>query len=273
MKKLLILTCVISITFSCTNAPIISTGPQNTLPAEFSALFNIFDGQGIGAATNINDDIMLFFSTDGTEYAWFEDNEIKKVASVDEENGLFDGMAFNNIGAIIDYEEEKLVAFNSSGGNYQWISLDPLAVPGASADNDLFTFGSVYSLTDWGIDFSCPFEKVGAMFGFSKEAEGCTITEDDDLYMWMVNEDTDEIVRFIKESPGTFEEDLEIDVWRSNSICGGSPAIFPLAGIGAACVYDPDAGIYQELFFSPDGTEMVILTPSTGKFSEVHKLK
>lgn len=262
------------ITISCMNNPIIGDPPiENTLPAEFSALFNIFDGQGIGAATNINDDIMLFISSDGREYAWFEDNEIKKVGRVDDADGLFGGLAFSEIGAMIDFEEERLIAFNANGSTYQWIDIDPLQVPGGSENNSLLSFDGIFNLTQWSVDFSCPFENVGAIFGFSKEPEGCLMEEDDDLYLWMANDDGDEVVRYVKEGQGSFDEEVDLDEWRSNAVCGGSPVAFPLDGLGAACVYDPDGGIYQELFFSSNGTQMVILTPSTGNYSEVHQLR
>lgn len=276
MKNVLFLLGFIFMFSACSKDPVVPTPPildENNLPTEFSALFNIFDGQGIGAATNLNDDIMLFVSSDGMQYAWFEDNEIKRTGRIDEEDGLFDGIAFSAVGGIIDYEEERLVMFNKVGGTYQWVDINPDMVAGNSASNSLLGFSSfTYQLWEWGEDNTCPFDEITAMFGFSKEAEGCMMTQDDDLYMWMVNDDGDELVRYIKDG-GIFEEAVEIDQWRSNSVCGGSPAIFPLSGIGAACVYDPDGGIYQEIFFSPDGLKMTILTPSQGKYSEVYDLK
>jgi len=278
MKNVLILIGLTFLFISCSKESENTPPPpppveENNLPTEFEALSNIFDGQGIGAATNINDDIMLFISIDGMQYAWFEDNEIKKTARIDEEDGLFDGLAFSAIGGMIDYDEERLIAFNKVGGTYQWINLNPDMVAGGSDIDTLFDFEeATFSLWEWGVDYSCPFDEITALFGFSKEPEGCTATEDDDLYLWMANDDGDAVARYIKEE-AIFDEAVELEQWRSNSVCGGSPAIFPLSGIGAACVYDPDGGLYRELFFSPDGLKMTILTPSTGTYSEVYDLK
>lgn len=276
MKNVFLLTLFLSILFSCTKDDPNVDIPDpidNKLPEDFKALFNIFDGEGIGAATNLNDDIMLFISTEGTEYAWFENNEIKRTGRIDEEDGLFDGLAFSTIGGMIDYDEERLVVFNKVGGTYQWINLEPDMIKGNYNSNSHFTFSEfTYQLWEWGEDNSCPFDEVSAMFGFSKEAKGCTVEEDDDLYLWMVNEDGDKVVRYIKEA-AVFESEIKIDQWRSNSICGGAPTLFPMSGIGAACVYDPDGGVYKELYFSPDGEKMTILTPSLESFSEVYDLK
>lgn len=243
---------------------------ENNLPSEFAALYDIFDGEGIGAATNLNDDIILFISSEGTEYALFEDNEIKRTGNVNETGGLFDGLNFSAISSMIDIEEERIAIFNKDGNSYQWALLDPEMVAGNSSSN-IFTFEETYGLWQWGVDYSCPFTKITAAFGFSKEAEGCATTEDDDKYLWMVDEDGDAVTRYVKEN-SNFDPSIELDQWRSNSICGGSPAIFPLSGIGAACVYDPDGGIYQELFFDPNGDKMTILTPSQGEYSEVFEL-
>ena len=246
---------------------------QNKLPVEFSNLFNIFEGKGIGAATNLSDDILLLFSTDGTDFAWFEDGTIKRTGKVSEEDGLFDGLAFSTVGAAIDYDEERLIFFNKVGGTYQWVDINPDLIPAGSGIDSIFDFSDeTFQLWEWGPDNTCPFDEVGAMFGFSKEPQGCTNVGDDDEFMWMVSDDGNELVRYIK-NPAAFESAVELEQWRSESICGGLSAIYPLNGIGAACVFDPDGGIYRELFFSKDGLTMTIFTPSQNKFSEVYNLK
>lgn len=274
MKNLVIIIGFSLMMFSCTKDP--DSGNQNTeqnmLPTEFKALFNVFENQGIGAAVNLNDDIMLFISIDGQQYAWFEDEEIKKVAAIADEDGLFDGLAFSTIGSAIDYEEERLVFFNKIGGTYQWVDLNPDLVKGGSADNTLFEFSeNTYSLWEWGPDNSCPFDELGALLGFSKEPMGCSLVGDDDDFMWMVNDDGDELVRYVK-SKNIFEESLELEYWRSESICGGSPSVFPLNSIGAVCVYEPDGEDYKELYFNEEGDEMVILNGTQGSFSEVYQI-
>jgi len=277
MRHTILFAAVFLCMFSCSKEDTTTPPPppiddNNKLPDDFKALFNIFDGEGIGAATNLNDDIMLFISTNGDKYAWFENNQIQRTGRIGEDDGLFDGAAFSTISAINDYREERLVIFNEAGNTYQWIDVDPDNIAGNSNLNNHFIFLESIQLNFWGEDNTCPFDEITSVFGFSKEPEGCATSEDDDLYLWMANDDGDEVVRYVKEN-STFDEEVEVDQWRSNSICGGAPAIFPLSGIGAACVYDPDAGIYQELFFDPSGTKMTILTPSQGSFSQVYDLK
>ncbi len=243
----------------------------SNLPAEFQSLNGIFNGQGIGAATNIGDDIILFFSLDGQSYAWYEENEIKRTARLDEEDGLFDGYALGTVGAAIDFEEEQLVFFNKSGGVYQWADIDPDAVVGASLNDSLIEFSDVtWGLSEWGIDDSCPFDDIGAMMGFSKFPEGCNIVEDDDLYLWMISDDGDALTRYVKEDTD-FDDDVDLELWRSENLCGGSPVVFPMQSIGAACIYEDDIQSVQ-LFFSNSGKQMTIFNPSTGMYSEVFNI-
>lgn len=274
MKKLLLLSLLSFFLNGCSKeaTPGTTNMEINNLPTEFKALFNVFDGQGIGAAVNLNDDIMLFFSSDGQQYAWFEDQEIKKVASINKEDGLFDGLAFSTIGSAIDFEEEKLVFFNKVGATYQWVGLDPDMVKGGSNNNTLFSFANnTYSLWEWGEDYGCPFDKIGSMLGFSKEPLGCTEIGDDDDFMWMVNDDGDELSLYTKSS-AVFNDPIEIEEWRYESVCGGAPSVFPINSIGAVCVYEPDGEDYKELFFNEDGDEMVVLNGTKGTFSEVFKI-
>ena len=274
MKNVFVLATFFLFMAACTNDDEPEPIPvdNNNLPTEFKALYGLFEGTGIGAAVNISDEIMLFFSTDGQQYAWFEDLEIKKVERIDKPDGLFDGLAFSTIGAAIDYKEERLIFFNKVGGTYQWANINPDNIAGNSAVDTLIEFeGVTFGLFEWGVDNSCPFDEIGAIFGFTKEPSGCQMVEDDDLYLWMASDDGDQVTRYLKEDV-EFDSTTDLELWRSQNYCGGFPAIFPLATIGAACVYDPAAGVYRELYFNKEGSQLVILTPSTGAFSEVYNL-
>jgi len=55
-KKNLFVFAVLTFSFfSCSDEEVGPIENENLLPTEFSVLFNLFDGQGIGAATNLND--------------------------------------------------------------------------------------------------------------------------------------------------------------------------------------------------------------------------
>lgn len=278
MRILFVFAVLFVFMVSCSKEEVVTPPPPpdidlNMLPTEFRALFNIFDGQGVGAAVNLNDDIMLFFSKDGAEYAWFEDEEIKRSGRLDEQGGLFEGLAFAGVGGATAWNDDQIAIFNTVGGTYQWLRLDPDLVKGNSTNNTQFMFeDQTFSLWEWGTDNSCPFDKVGALMGFSKVPRGCTEVGDDDDFLWMVNLEGDKLTRYVKER-GDFDAIVELEQWRSESVCGGSPVVFPINTIGAVCVYEPDGQDYKELFFTREGTEMVVLNGTRGTASEVYSLK
>ena len=279
MKKLFFACVVLSfIMFSCTESVIIEPIDQepmaeNLLPTEFKALFNIFDGAGLGAAVNLSDDVLLLFSKDGQEYAWFEDREIKRTGRLDEQGGQFENLAFSAIGAANPFNDDQIALFNTVGGTYQWLRFDSEMIKGNSSNNNLFELDNgTSSLWEWGNDNSCPFDKVGAVMPFSKTPEGCTSIGDDDDFIWMLNVDGDKLTRYKKET-SDFDEIVELEQWRSQNVCGGFPAIFPINTIGAACVFEEDGQDSQELFFTREGTEMVVLNGTRGIVSDVFSLK
>ena len=273
MKKLLVFAIMAFSIFSCSEGLVTTPEDENLLPTEFRALFKIFDGQGVGAAFNLNDDIMIFFSLDGQEYAWFEDQEIKRSGRLDEPEGLFTGLAFSTVGGATSWEDDQIALFNNIGGTYQWLRFDPDLIKGNSADNTQFTLSeNTNNLWEWGNDYSCPFEKAGALMGFSKVPQGCTEVGDDDDFLWIINKEGDKLSRYVKEL-SEFDAEIDLEQWRSESVCGGSPVVLPINTIGAVCVYEPDGQDYKELFFTRDGTEMIILNGTKSTVTEVYSLK
>lgn len=261
--------------FSCTEGGLINTPPTPTepIPAPFNALTGIFGGQGVGASVNIGDEIILFFSSNGKEYAWFEDTELKFTRKVKANNSHFSGLLFNDVGAVIDFEEEQLFFFNESGSEYQEASINPLNVQGNSADLTLFNFAPVsLELDQWGTPDACPFDEIGCAFGFSKEPLGCAMVGDDDDFLWMVSEDGDQLSRYVKATK-SFDPVYDLAFWRSENVCGGSPLIFPLNSIGASCIYEPEMEDLRELYFSEDGKSFAFLNTTKGEYSEVYSLR
>ena len=276
MKNLILFTILVFTISSCSKDPAVTPPPppvMEPIPAPFSALTSIFGGQGVGASVNIGDEIILFFSSDGKQYAWFEDTELKFTKAINAADSHFSGYLFDDVGAVIDFEEEQLFFFNDSGSEYQEASLNPDLVAGNSGDITLFTFApSTLDLDQWGTPDSCPFDEVGAAFGFSKEPQGCDMVGDDDDFLWMVSEDGDMLSRYVKETT-SFESVVEIAKWRSENVCGGSPLIFPLNSIGASCIYEPEEEDLRELFFSEDGMSFTFLNTTRGEYSPVYSLK
>lgn len=275
MKKLFVASLLVCLLFSCTEGGLINTTPTPTvpIPAPFTALTGIFGGQGVGASVNIGDEIILFFSSNGKEYAWFEDTELKFTRKVKANDSHFAGLLFNDVGAVIDFEEEQFFFFNDSGNEYQEASINPDNVAGNSADLTLFNFApTTLDVDQWGQPNACPFDEVGAAFGFSKEPLGCDVVGDDDDFLWLVNEDGDQLARYVKETK-SFDPVYDLAQWRSENVCGGSPLIFPLSSIGASCIYEPEMEDLRELYFSEDGKSFAFLNTTKGEYSQVYSLK
>lgn len=273
MKNLIFAFLAILIFSACSKDDDTSTNSNNNqnIPMEFAAFEGVFSGQGIGAAANIADDIILLFSSDGLSYAWYEDNEIKKTERIDKEDGLFDGLKLGAVGGAIDYEEERLIFFNKQGSIYQWSHIDPDAVVGSYDIDTLINFEqATFGLYEWGEDNSCPFDELGAIMGFSKFPEGCDEVGDDDDFLWMINDEGASLTMYNKENR-EFTEAVELEQWRSTNVCGGSPVVFPLQSIGAACIYEDDTQSLQ-LYFSNSGKQFTIFNPATGSYSDIFNI-
>jgi len=251
MKNLLALAAFVFLISSCTKeAPVVDPGggpSPEPIPAPFTALTGIFGGQGVGASVNIGDEIILFFSSDGTQYAWYEDTELKLTRKVNATDSHFSGYKLGDVGAVIDFEEEQFFFFNDSGDQYQEASLNPDLVAGNSADLTLFNFApTTLDLDQWGQKDACPFDEVGAAFGFSKEPQGCAMVGDDDDFLWMASEDGDMLSRYVKATK-SFD--------------------------GASCIYEPEMEDLRELYFSEDGKSFAFLNTTKSEFSSVYSLK
>jgi hypothetical protein len=245
--------------------------PIDTFPAEFQALRGIFNGEGIGAAVNLSEDVILLFNLDGSRYAWFEENEIKAEYQLSDNDGHFDGLAFNDIGAAVLMYEYRIYFFDEDGERYTSADFDPENVEGGWNNSNLFSFNSGFSeVESWGPDNTIPYFEVGAMWNFSDPGTDCFDAEENYDGMWIVNGAGTKMIYW---QPLTFVwgDEYDTEDWTAENNCGGPDGLMPYDRIGAACRY-VKPNLIQELFFNEDGTKFWYYTVSEGVFSEVLSL-
>lgn len=280
MKKLILVSALSFLFFACKKdetdppeAPPPPTPPVSTvnLPEEFAALENIFDGNGIGAAVNLSEDILLFFNMDGDKYAWFENNQVVFTKNISDPEGHFADYALSTVGAAALLNGSTVYLFELNGENYSVFNFDMVEIDNASTNMDAFTFSnSSFSLSQWGPDNTCPFATISAMWNFSQASACFTAFENDD-YTWMVNGSGNRVVRYYSPDGGNFSPFIELENWIAVNHCLGPDGLIPFESIGAACRY-VKPNMIQELFFNQDGKSFSMYTLGEGVFSEIYHL-
>lgn len=276
MKNTVLLTLLASLLFSCTkdDTPPTptpgSTGP--TIPTEFQAWAGIFNGNGIGAAVNVTEDVILLFNQDGDTYAWFEDNEIKATDAINSATSIFSGYALGDVGAATLQNNSTLYFFGTDGDEYQVAGVDVNDFEGRWNEPGLINMNpTTFALTVWGPDFTCPFARIGAMWNMSNPGNSCFDQSQDIENLWMVNDLGDEVVRYNGANGGFFHPDEELENWTAENNCGGPDGLVPFTHISAACRYVLPNKI-QDIFFSADGKQFCYYNVSEGVFTEIYDL-
>jgi len=276
MKKSILLFAIALTLFSCKKEdpviePIIDPVSTVNLPADFAALEGIFDGNGIGAAVNLTEDIVLFFNMDGDRYAWFEENQVHVVKSLDDPEGHFANYSGTTVGAAVLFNGTTLYFMDAPGNIYRTANFNVQDVDEGYIDFDVFTFSTnSHDLTEWGPDFTCPFPQVSAMLNWS-QPNSCFNASEDTQWTAMINGNGDEFSWYYSPDGGNFGTPEEIENWVFENYCNGPGGILPFDRISAACRYVKPNGI-QELFFNQDGKTFTIQNVSEGVFSEIYSL-
>ncbi len=240
------------------------------LPTEFQDWANIFDGEGVGAAINLTEDILVLFNLEGTKFAWFEDQQIMAEYDLSQNNHFLENCPFSTITAGMVINQNRFYIINEDGDEYTSGTFDVANASGSFDDDDFLNFsGSTNNLSEWGDD-SIPFSGIEAMWNFSYPNSSCFDAMADYDYYWMIDANGDEIVSYF--SPyGSFEPSYEISNWTAENNCNGQDGLIPFDAVGAACRYVKPNTI-QEIFFSLDGTQFCYHNVSEGVFSEVYNL-
>lgn len=247
------------------------SGP--TLPTEFQDFAGIFDGEGVGAAINLTEDIVILFSTEGDRYAWFEEGEVHAVRSFsDQESHFDDDFRIDQVGAATLVNNSTAYFFDTLGSHYSTATFDPADADEGWNNSNLFSFSSnLHDLTEWGPDNTCPFAAVGAAWPWTDPNEDCFDASIDDEWIHMVNKAGDEYVYYYSPDGGSFDPAEELENWTATNNCNGPDGLIPFEKVGAAFRYIRP-NMIQEIFFNEDGTQFCYYAVSEGEFSEVYNL-
>ena len=292
MKKLILLLAVISLAYhSCKKDPdqqitneyytvvqcdtthTDSTNADSTtifLPTEFMEWANIFEGEGIGAAVNLSEDILILFNLEGDRFAWFEDQEIKAVYDLNENNHVLEGYPFSHVRAALLMDGDDLYLFDEDGQSFAIAyNFNPNQTAGSWDDDDFLSFDEdTYTIQDgWIFGYDFPFNQIEAAWNYSNDNGSCFDALADAFYSWLSN--GYEIGRY--ETGNSSDANYDLENWTAENNCGGPDGLIPFESLGAACRYMKPNSI-QEIFFNEDGTQFCYYNVSEGVFSEVYNL-
>jgi len=259
--------------------------PTSEIPAPFTALKGIFDGHGIGAAVDLDEEVMLFFNMDGDKYAWFEKEEIKAIYDLKDPAGPLADIPISSVGAAARQEGTATIAtvyfMTTQGDNYCAGKIDnannvggrTLNMQGKYDDTDAFTFsGSLHDLAVWGPDNTCPFTNIGAMKTLSSASSDCFDFTFAQYYFHMFNKTGNQYSLYWTRDGGEFttREPLPFREWKAENNCGGPDGILPYSSISAAGTY-LTKNILYDIFFNEDGKTLSFYKVSEGVV-ETHEL-
>lgn len=276
MKNSIYLLLLVLALSACTkDDPVIQetvpSGPE--LPPEFAAFANIFDGNGVGAAINLTEDIVILFNQNGNRYAWFEEGEVHAVRDFSDPLSHFDDdFQFNAVGAATLLNNTTAYFFSVEGDQYTTASFNAADADEGWNNSNLLTFSStVHDLTEWGPDNTCPFQAIGAAWPWTDPNTDCFDATLDDDWIHMVNKFGDEYVYYESPNGGSFEAAEELENWTATNNCNGPDGLIPFDTIGAVFRYISPNKI-EEIIFSEDGSQFCFYAVSEGVFSEVYNI-
>jgi len=273
MKNAIYLALIGVILISCNQDD--DDGPNSSsnsnIPTEFRAFENIFNGNGIGAAVNLRDDVILLFNQNGDQYAWFEDNEIKAVYELNANESAFRTSALVSVGAAGLTSESQLVIFDTAGENFTFADFDANNVSGSWDETDLFSWTSESNaIAEWG-DGSFALEGLSALWNLSDPGDTCMDATREIDIINMVDGDGDTMQPFSTDGNFFSNGPFPTDLFTAQNNCGGEDGAMPFERIGAVCSYIK-ADMIKDIIFSSDGKQFTFYTVSEGEFSEIFDL-
>lgn len=250
-------------------------GPNNNsnsnIPAEFRAFEDLFNGNGIGAAVNLRDDVILLFNMDGDQYAWFEDNEIKAAFSLSENESAFNSSSLKTVGAAGLTSENRLVIFDAAGENFTFADFNTNNISESWDDEDFFSWNSESNpIADWG-DGNYALDGLSALWNLSNTGDTCMAATVDIDIINMVDGDGDTMQPFSADGNFFSNGPFPTEIFSARNNCGGENGLMPFERIGAACSYVEGDEI-RDIVFNADGNQFTFYTVSEGEFSEIYEL-
>jgi len=273
MKNVILLALMGAILFSCNKDK--DDGPSNNsgsnIPAEFKAFKDLFNGNGIGAAVNLKNDVILLFNIDGDQYAWFEDNEIKAVFSLDDNENAFSSSILETIGAAALMSETRLVIFDATGENFTFADFNSNDVSGNWDDADFLSWTSQSNpISEWG-DGNYALNGLSAMWNLSNTGDTCMAATVQIDIINMVDGNGDTMQPFSAEGNYFSNGPFPTEIFTARNNCSGEDGMMPFEEIGAACSY-VNGGKIKDIIFNAEGNQFTFYTVSEGVFSEIYDL-
>ncbi|PKD44677.1 thiol-activated cytolysin family protein [Rhodohalobacter barkolensis] len=225
--------------YDVTNCELKGTLP----PVTFRSWVDLFD-DGVGAATNVKDDIVILFNGAGTEYAWFHDRQIKgEIYSIADNAAPLGVVPFDAVGSALLFEEGNIYLMNKEGTKYAPFKFTPGPLSGEPQNTQFGSYSSVFDINQWGSD-NHPF----AVEGMGAATKRINIPSGINYSMYLFNNDGD---RYVGYQDGTFSAVTDFADW------GPADQHEEFTVVGAATRIKLGATEHN-IFFNKDGTEFVI---------------
>jgi len=213
-------------------------------PVTFQSWVDLFE-DGVGAATNVRDDIVILFNGAGTEYAWFHDRKIKgDIYSIADESAPLGVVPFDAVGSALLFEEGAIYLMNKEGTKYAPFKFTSGTVSGNPQNTPFGQYSRIRDINVWGKNNDHPF----AVEGMGAATKRINIPSGINHSMYLFNNDGD---RYVGYQDGTFGTVTDFADW------GPADQHEEFTVVGAATRIQ-FGSTEHNIFFNKDGTEFVI---------------
>ncbi|HET8864708.1 MAG TPA: thiol-activated cytolysin family protein [Gracilimonas sp.] len=213
-------------------------------PVTFVGWVDLFD-DGVGAATNVRDDIVILFNGAGTEYAWFHDRQIKGEAYNIADNAAPLGVVpFDAVGSALLFDDGSIYLMNKEGTKYAPYSFSPGEVSGDPQNTPFGQYSGTFDINNWGNNDDHPF----AVEGMGAATMRINIPSGINYSMYLFNNNGDEYVPY---EDGTFGSVTDFANW------GPADQHEEFTVVGAATRIQLGSTEHN-IFFNKEGDEFVI---------------
>ena len=228
-------------------------------PVTFQPWVDLFD-DGVGAATNVRDDIVILFNGAGTEYVWFHDRQIKgEVFSVSDTTAPLGAIPFDAVGSALLFDDGNIYLMNKGGTKYAPYAFTPSTVSGDPKNTPFGNYSGVHDINNWGTNDDHPF----AVDGMGAATKRINKPANVDKSMYLFNNNGDKYVRY--------EDGIFYQVTTDFADWGPADQHEEFTVVGAATRIQLGSTEHN-IFFNKEGTEFVIFDyegdGGTGQFSQ-----
>lgn len=213
-------------------------------PVTFQPWVDLFE-DGVGAATNVRDDIVILFNGAGTEYAWFHDRQIKgETYSIADTTAPLGVVPFDAVGSALLFDDGKIYLMNKEGTKYAPYAFSPGTVSGEPQNSPFGNYSATFDINEWGNNDNHPF----AVEGMGAATKRINIPSGVDNSMYLFNNNGDKYVGY---QDGTFGSVTDFANWGP----ADQHEEFTVVGV-ATCIQL--GATEHNIFFNKEGDEFVI---------------